>query len=89
MIKFNDIKYERIDYDKTSLLVNDLLEQLVNCNRFNSYFKLVKRINEIQNHIEEMYDYADIRNMRDERRKEKLKKKTEGNSAVFISVAPN
>ena len=66
MINFNEIKYERIDYDKTSLLVNDLLEQLVKCNDFNDYLDLVKRINNIQNHIEEMYDYADIRNMRDE-----------------------
>lgn len=66
MIKFNEIKYERINYDKTIMLVNNLLEQLVNCNDFSEYLELVKRINSIQNHIEEMYDYADIRNMRDE-----------------------
>ena len=65
MIKFNEIKYERINYDKTIMLVNNLLEQLVNCNDFSEYLELVKRINSIQNHIEEMYDYADIRNMRD------------------------
>lgn len=66
MVKFNEIKYERIDYDKTKLLINDLLKQLVNCNDFGEYLELVKKINSIQNHIEEMYDYADIRNMRDE-----------------------
>lgn len=31
MINFNDIKYERIDYDKSQILVNVLLEKLVNC----------------------------------------------------------
>ena len=66
MIKFNEIKYERINYDKTKLLIKDLLKQLVNCNDFGEYLELVKRINNIQNHIEEMYDYVDIRNMRDE-----------------------
>ena len=51
MIKFNEIKYERINYDKTIMLVNNLLEQLVNCNDFSEYLELVKRINSIQNHI--------------------------------------
>ena len=45
MIKFNEIKYERINYDKTIMLVNNLLEQLVNCNDFSEYLELVKRIN--------------------------------------------
>ena len=31
----------------------------------NEYIELVRKINSIQNLIEEMYDYADIRNMRD------------------------
>ena len=64
MANFNEIKYERIDYDKTELLINDLLKQLTNSNDFNKYLEIVSRINNIQNHIEEMYDYADIRNMR-------------------------
>ena len=64
MVNFNEIKYERIDYDKTELLINDLLKQLTNSNDFNKYLEIVGRINNIQNHIEEMYDYADIRNMR-------------------------
>lgn len=64
MINFNDIKYERIDYDKTSIIVIDLIEKLTSCNDFDKYIEVVRKINNIQNHIEEMYDYADIRNMR-------------------------
>lgn len=66
MIRFNEIKYERINYDETSIVVTDLIEKLTSCNNFNEYLESVKKINNIQNHIEEMYDYADIRNMRDE-----------------------
>ena len=65
MIKFNDIKYERLDYDKTRIMIADLLDKLISCNDFECYIEVVKKIIGIQNHIEEMYDYADIRNMRD------------------------
>lgn len=65
MINFNNINYERIDFDDTKLKVNELINKLTSCDNFESYIELVKEINNIQNHIEEMYDYADIRNMRD------------------------
>ena len=64
MINFNDIKYERIDYDKTSIIIVDLIEKLTSCNDFDEYIEIVRTINNMQNHIEEMYDYADIKNMR-------------------------
>ena len=65
MIKFNDIKYERLDYDKTRIMIANLLDKLTSCDDFECYIEVVKKIIDIQNHIEEMYDYADIRNMRD------------------------
>ena len=65
MIKFNDIKYERLDYDKTRIMIADLLDKLISCNDFECYIEVVKEIIGIQNYIEEMFDYADIRNMRD------------------------
>ena len=64
MINFNDIKYERIDYDKTNIIIVDLIEKLTSCNDFDEYIEIVRTINNMQNHIEEMYDYADIKNMR-------------------------
>ena len=65
MIEFNDIKYERLDYDKTRIMIADLLDKLTSCDAFECYIEVAKKIIDIQNHIEEMYDYADIRNMRD------------------------
>lgn len=65
MIRFNDISYERLDYDKTRIMIANLLDKLTSCDNFESYIEVVKEIISIQNHIEEMCDYADIRNMRD------------------------
>ncbi len=64
MIEFNKIKYERIDFDKTKLVLEELIKQLKEENNYKAYLSIVKEINNIQNHIEEMFDYADIRNMR-------------------------
>lgn len=64
MIKFNKIKYERIDFTKTKLILEELIERLKITDNFKEYISIVKKINNIQNHIEEMCDYADIRNMR-------------------------
>lgn len=64
MVDFNKIKYERIDFDKTKLVVEELIVRLKKVNDFDEYLSIVKEINEIQNHIEEMFDYADIKNMR-------------------------
>ncbi len=64
MIDFNQIKYERIDFDQTKLNLETLIRQLKETDDFKTYISIVKKINHIQNHIEEMFDYADIRNMR-------------------------
>lgn len=64
MINFNEIKYERIDFDKTKIALEALMGQLKDTNDFDVYISIVQRINNIQLHIEEMFDYADIRNMR-------------------------
>lgn len=65
MKKFNEIPYERINYDYTKTSIIDLINNLKNNDNFSSYLDVCKKIISIQNHIEEMYDYADIRNMRD------------------------
>ena len=65
MVNFDDIKYERVDYDKTSSLINSQLKKLTNCNSLEEYLEVVKEIIAVQNHIEEMFDYVDINNMRD------------------------
>jgi M3 family oligoendopeptidase len=63
-INFNEIKYERLDYDKTKKSVEELISKLIKCDNYNEYLELVKEIIKFQNHIEEMFDYADINNMR-------------------------
>ncbi len=65
MIDFNRIKYERIGYDKTRLTIDDLINKLKDASDYSEYLLVVKKINDIHSHIEEMFDYADIRNMRD------------------------
>lgn len=64
MIEFSKIKYERIDFDKTKSNLKELIKRLKNVTDFKEYRSIVKEINKIQSHIEEMFDYADIRNMR-------------------------
>ena len=64
MKKFNDIKYVRPDYESTKEKIDTLITDLKNCSNIEEFLKIVKEINEIQNKIEEMYDYADINNMR-------------------------
>lgn len=64
MINFNEIKYERIDFDTTKTSLKTLINQLKNTDDFDIYISIVQRINNIQLHIEEMFDYVDIRNMR-------------------------
>ena len=65
MLKFNELKYERINYKDTKDKVESLVAKLSVCLDYPEYLSIVKEINIIQNHIEEMADYADIRNMRD------------------------
>lgn len=65
MIDFNEIKYERISFNDTREYVNGLIKKLKECTDFKKYVEIIEKINAWQNHIEEMNDYADIRNMRD------------------------
>ncbi len=65
MLKFNELKYERIDYEDTKDKIESLIVKLDKSYDYYEYLRIVKEINAIQNHIEEMADYADIRNMRD------------------------
>lgn len=62
---FNNLNYERISYEKTKKEVNDFVHELKKADNYESFLLFCKKIISIQNHIEEMYDYADIRNMRD------------------------
>lgn len=64
MLNFNKINYKRIDFDTTKEKLNLLISRLKKENDFFNYLEIVKEINNIQNHIEQMYDYADIKNMR-------------------------
>lgn len=65
MKDFNKIKYERVDYSTTKEEIDTLLYKLKETNNEEEYIQVITKINDISNHIEEMYDYADIRNMRE------------------------
>ena len=65
MIKFNNITYKRLDYKKEKENIEKLISNLKNSTNFSEFLNYCKQIISIQNTIEEMYDYADIRNMRD------------------------
>lgn len=62
---FNKLEYKRVDYNDTKNTITILVEKLKNAQSFNEFLDYFKEIINIQNRIEEMYDYADIRNMRD------------------------
>ena len=65
MLEFNKVKYERVDYNEAKLILEELIKNLKNAANYEKYLSIAKKINRIETHIEEMYDYADIRNMRD------------------------
>lgn len=65
MKHFKGLFYERISYEDTKKTIVSLIERLSDCKRENIYIEICKEIITIQNHIEEMYDYTDISNMRD------------------------
>lgn len=65
MKNFYKIKYERCDYDKIKIEIDGLIIKLKSTKSFNKYITIIYKINKIHKYIEEMYDYADIRNMRD------------------------
>ena len=64
MLDFNKIKYNRISFEDTSNNINALIVQLKESSNYPQFLEICKKLIFIQNHIEEMYDYADIRNMR-------------------------
>ena len=61
---FNNIEYKRLDYDDTKKVVNKLINNLKESNSFSKYLENFKQIINLQNKIEQLADYADIRNMR-------------------------
>lgn len=65
MKNFYKIKYERCDYDKIKKEIDELIIKLKSTKSFNKYISIIYKINKIHKYIEEMYDYADICNMRD------------------------
>lgn len=64
---FYNIEYKRLDFNTTEKYLNRLIDNLKDSEDFNSFLEIFKKIIDIQNEIEEMFDYADIRNMRDSR----------------------
>ena len=64
MKKFNDIKYQRPNYETIKDKIESLTLKLDNCLNIEDFLETVKKIIDIQNEIEEMYDYIDIQNMR-------------------------
>lgn len=65
MINFNDYKYERPDFEDNKSRINSLIELFKSTTNESECLKYFKEIIDIQNTIEELSDYADIRNMRD------------------------
>lgn len=65
MIKFNEIKYKRPNYSYIKKRVNYLIEELKHSSSLDEFIKIVRKINKIQNYLEEEFEYADICNMRD------------------------
>ena len=66
MINFNKIKYQRPNYEEKKDKVESLIEELKQVNTADDLLKVFRQLNLIQLEIEQSYDYADIKNMRDE-----------------------
>ena len=64
MKHFNNLDYTRPLYSKVKKEVNILINKLNKTNTYKEYISLVNKIIDIQNYIEELYDYIDINNMR-------------------------
>lgn len=65
MINFKEIKYKRVNYSYTKSRVKILIKELESASLYDVFLNIVKKINKIENHIEEACDYIDICNMRD------------------------
>ena len=64
MKHFNNLDYTRPLYSEVKKEVNILINKLNKTNTYKEYISLVRKIIDIQNYIEELYDYIDINNMR-------------------------
>ena len=64
MKNIKKIEYKRISYDETKEKLEKMIEELKTIKDLEKFLKIVREIIELQNEIEEMYDYADIQNMR-------------------------
>ena len=64
MKSIKKIEYKRISYDETKEKLEKMIKELKTIKDFEKFLKIVREIIELQNEIEEMYDYADIQNMR-------------------------
>ena len=64
MKHFNNLDYTRPLYSEVKKEVNILINKLNKTNTYKEYISLVRQIIDIQNYIEELYDYIDINNMR-------------------------
>lgn len=54
MKNFYDLKYERCDYEKIKLDIDSLVSELKVSKNVSDYITIVKKINRIHNHVEEM-----------------------------------
>lgn len=66
MINFNDYNYKRANLEETKEKLNSLIDCFINASTEEECVAYFKSIIDIQNEIEELADYADIRNKRDE-----------------------
>jgi len=66
MINFNEIKYERSNYEETKIKVKQLTNSLKEAENKDQFLEIFKEINLIHLQIEQCADYADISNMRND-----------------------
>ena len=66
MVRFDEINYKRIDYEKAKEKLVALEVRLRNSKNKDEFLDIFKEINLIHLEVEQCYDYADICNMRNE-----------------------
>ncbi|MGL5426755.1 MAG: M3 family oligoendopeptidase, partial [Cetobacterium sp.] len=60
-MKFNDFKYNRPDYDKIKLTLNELMSNLKASKNLKNSIEIINKINEVRNNISSMSSIANIR----------------------------
>lgn len=60
-MKFSDINYERIEYDKVKKKIENLVGNMDRCTNFDEFNKFLGEINKIRKHINTMQTVATIR----------------------------